>query len=338
MSELRWDRTTNEWVIIAPERGWRPIEQLASNARAPEKDRLKDCPFCPGNENRTPPEIARIPDNGRGLPGWRVRVVPNQYPVMKHRAANGERVPQITTDRRLGVGFHEVIVDTPEHDQSFSEMSHKQLGLLVNIYRQRLGTLRAAPGVEHTIVFKNHGQPGGASMRHPHSQLIALPQIPAAVAKRYRVGRAYFNAHGSCQYCNMIEDECAADRRVVFLTDDVVVWQPFAQRSPFETWIAPRHHQSHFFDAPQRTCIAAAIAVQVTLRLLSRIIGPASFNYVIQSPPSAWSGPWCHWFIRVVPRTATPGGFEHGTGMYINTNSPEQSASIMRKEAKMLMV
>jgi UDPglucose--hexose-1-phosphate uridylyltransferase len=322
---LRQDATTNEWVIMAPERGRRPHEERpATRPSLPEH--AADCPFCPGNEHLTPPEITRVPTDGP----WEQRVFPNLFPAL---------VPEGSTDRRGppgeremdGVGWHEVVVESPRHDERMDEMSTDRILSVLRLWRSRYVELRDRPSVKAVIVFKNFGERAGTSLVHPHSQILAVPVFPPDQLHRYQVATRYFDDTGHCAYVDLVQQMLRERTRLVAERGSLVAFAPFAAGLPYETWIAPVAHQTSFGQCPDGDLADLAVLLRDVLGALRRAAGDPDFNLVVDSAPAIEeSKPFFLWHIRVLPRITTAAGFELGSGMSINPVLPEHAASILR--------
>jgi UDPglucose--hexose-1-phosphate uridylyltransferase len=326
MSSLRQDPTTNEWVILAPQRGQRPqAEHGFSRDPLPPLD--PGCPFCPGNEDQTPPEILRLP----GGPRWEIRAFSNLYPALQ---------PGGTTERRgepgaremEGVGFHEVVVESPRHDGRLDEMPPQAIAAVIGAWRERYRTLKADPSVRAVIVFKNFGTAAGTSLVHPHSQILATPVFPPEFLRRYEVGTRYFDDTGRCVYLDLLDRERRAGVRVVAETEDFVAVAPFAARVPFETWLAPKAQETSFDRLGDERIPALAGMLRDLLGALRRAANDPDYNLVLYSAPALEeSKPFFQWHFRLLPRISTAAGFELATGMSINTLSPEDAAAGLRQ-------
>jgi UDPglucose--hexose-1-phosphate uridylyltransferase len=326
MSQLRQDPTTKEWVIIAPQRAVRPHDPpRVERARLPARDPA--CPFCPGNEERTPPEIMRV---GNGS-GWRVRVVPNLFPAVSpdgepRRAADG------VFGRMEGVGAHEVIVESPRHDARIDEMAEDEVEDVLGVWRQRYQALEREPWARSVVLFKNFGATAGTSLVHTHSQVVAIPVHGPEDLRRHSVALRYFDDTGRSVYDDLRDAEVRQGERVVAEVGSMVSFAPFASRAPFETWILPARHRSSFARADDGELADLARALREVLRALREAAGDPDFNIVVTSGPAAdRDQPHFTWHVRVLPRLATAAGFELGSGMSINPVAPEDAAARMRE-------
>ncbi len=343
MSELRQDRTSGRWVIIAPQRGHRPGalllagHALSARPQTPQFD--PDCPFCPGHENRLPGIITQTPTPAP--PGWTVRVVANKFPALQPDAkaavaevANPEVAnPEVAKRHRLrdGYGFHEVIIESPRHDDDLVSMTDGQIEAVVSVYCDRSKQLLDQPGIEAVILFRNHGRRGSASLPHPHAQDRALGFVPPTLAQLVYWGRGYYRDHGRCPTCDEIADERALQSRVVEETQNFLALVPFAAEHPCEIWIVPIAHQASFLhmDDGQRADFARLL--RRSLKRLRSARDDPPYNFVIDSAARTHlQSPYLHWRLRIAPDLATSGGFELGAGMAINPSSPEDDASLLR--------
>jgi UDPglucose--hexose-1-phosphate uridylyltransferase len=331
MPELRKDPIVGGWVIIATERAKRPLLAPAEPVVPPLQGTL--CPFCEGNEDKTPPEILAYRErhshpNGRG---WRVRVVPNKFPALQvegdlHKRGEG------MYDRMNGVGAHEVIIESPAHVQSLTELDDAILREVLWVYRDRLVDLKKDIRLVYGMLFKNVGPQAGASLDHTHSQLIVTPIVPINVVEEMEGAKAFFNYRGRCIYCDMLHQEQAGERRVVLDTEYFTAFCPYASRFPFETWIVPKTHASHFENLHKLEVDDLAPVLKAVLQKLEAALDKPPYNYIVHTAPfDAAALPHYHWHIEIIPRLTRVAGFEWGTGFYINPVPPEQAAEFLRE-------
>jgi UDPglucose--hexose-1-phosphate uridylyltransferase len=329
MSEIRQDPTTKEWVIIATERKKRPSD-FARHVSRPEKTALvSSCPFCPGNERLTPRAELTLTNQSTG--SWQVRVFANRFPAV---------MPEGDTSRHLesgcflsmdGVGFHEVIVETPAHNKPLALMEDQEVTQVLNACRQRYEAIARSPFVKSIIIFKNYGPAAGTSLEHPHSQLVATGIVPRHMRIQYDVAISYYDDNGSCLYSDLTLRELEAGTRIITETDKFVVFHPFASRRPFETWIIPRTSQASFNQTSVEDIQNLAPVLRLTLLKLYRGLDNPDFNMVIDSAPvGEEQTDYYQWHIRIIPRLSEAAGFEIGSGIYINTALPEETARFMR--------
>ena len=322
---LRQDPVTGRWVIIARNRADRPYDFASSR---PTGSTVR-CPFCVGNEDLTPAEIAVYPANADSAT-WQVRVIPNRYPALVDDAPESPAPGGIYRSLR-GVGIHEVIVESPDHVASLTELTERQLAWTFTAYRDRIAALGADGRLAYALVFKNVGPAAGASLHHSHSQLIATPIVPIIVREELSGSESFFNSHRQCIYCRMIEQESDAGHRIVAQSDHFVAFCPFAARFPFETWILPRAHRSRFERTDSRRLAECASLVQQVVARIESVLDRAAYNYLIHSAPfdTGRLGHY-HWHVEVFPRLTKAAGFEWGTGYYINPVPPEDAAEHLR--------
>lgn len=327
--QWRRDPVVGRWVIVAPERATRPHPKHAPQSLVGAGD---DCPFCVGHEDRTPIEIAAYREPGAQPPSdWLVRVVPNRYPAVKE-AGDLQHGRGGLHEHCTGVGIHEVIVDCPAHRTSMATEPRRQFRALVEIYRDRVGAIGRDPRLKYGMLFKNVGAAGGASLEHPHSQLIGIPMIPHFVAEELAGGRRFMQAQGRCVWCALAEQEHWQGERVIWEGRKVIAFAPYASRVPYEVWVLPRRHASHFERAGDDILDDLADAFKAVMTKLERATGVPGYNVVLHTAPYH-TGELAdfHWHWEFIPRLTTLAGFEWGTGQTINPVPPEQAAAEMRR-------
>lgn len=329
MPELRKDPIVGRWVIIAKGRAERP-QDFESTSR-PRTGKF--CPFCEHHEDKTPAEVLayRPPGSQPNSAGWRVRVVPNKYPALEIAGDLDKRGEGIY-DLMRGVGAHEVIIESPRHLLSTADLSQENLREVLCAYRDRLVDLRQDPRLAYGMIFKNVGEAAGASLEHVHSQLIATPMVPVAVEEEILGGLKHYQSRGCCVFCDMIQQELATKTRICVDTQGYVAFCPFASRFPFETWILPKAHSSHYENI-QTAGLAdlAAIMKQVMGKIETALDRPA-YNYILHNGPfDTQELNHYHWHIEIIPRLTKTAGFEWGSGCYINPVLPEEAAAMLRQ-------
>jgi len=326
MPELRLNLVTREWVIIATERAKRPEEFKSLPTKKAVPDFLKGCPFCPGNEEKTPKETFRID----GDKNWRIRVVQNKFAALSEI---GEKKRVNNGIRRMvnSVGRHEVIIETPQHDVHPALLPIGHMEDLIHIYKNRFLDAYRDPRVEHVIIFKNHGERAGTSLEHPHSQLIATPVVPAQYRDRMEAATHYFDDTGVCLICDELQSELSEGKRIIMDTAHFVTFIPYAALSPFHTWIFPKRHTAAFSDITEPEIADLALHLKSLLCKLYYGLDNPDYNYVIRSAkPSEARNEYVHWYLAIVPRITRTAGFEIGSGIYINSSLPEQSAEFLK--------
>ena len=325
MPELRKDPITGTWVLISPERTGRPTDfgkELAPPSRS------GDCPFCPGNEAMTPPEVHAFPKAGKG---WQVRVVPNKYPAV---TAGGvaDRRDEGLFQGLAGIGIHEVVIESPDHGATLATLTESAIEDVLRAYQSRFLAIEKDGRFPYVLIFKNHGAEAGATLEHGHSQLVALPVVPPRARQELAGARAHFSERNHCIYCDIIDEEKEGPR-FVSGSDDFVVLAPFASRYAWEVWLLPRRHRARFGDATEAERSGLARALKETLSALDRALGlPPPYNLILQSAPFREDvDEHYHWHIEVAPRLTRLAGFEWATGAYINPTPPEEAARKLRQ-------
>jgi UDPglucose--hexose-1-phosphate uridylyltransferase len=329
MPELRRDPIIGRWVIIATERGKRP-----SDFSAPEPPKAGGfCPFCYGNEDKTPPEVLayRPSDTSPDTEGWRVRVVPNKFPALMVEGDLG-RVGEGMYDMMSGIGAHEVVVETPDHGSVWSTISQANMEEVLQSFQERIEDLKRDERFKYILIFKNHGDAAGASLEHPHTQLIALPIVPKRVAEEMDGAKAHFANKERCIFCDIIHQEQMGKKRVITENENFIAIAPFASRFPFETWVLPKVHISHYEDTEKVGFDSLASLLRDIMRRLDAVLDNPPYNLIFHtSPVTGFNLEYYHWHIEIIPKLTKVAGFEWGTGFYINPTPPEEAAEFLRE-------
>ena len=321
MPELRKDPITGRWVIISTERGKRPNEFLRESVVASNG---KNCPFCPGQESKTPTEILVYGRNGgsKNTPGWSIRVVPNKFPALGIEG-DLDREGEGLFDKMNGVGAHEVIIETPDHASTLASLPERAVEDVLWAYRDRMLDLKNDKRFRYILIFKNHGEAAGASLEHPHSQLIALPIVPRRVREEVDNCWHYYDEKERCIFCDIIRQERDTGERVIGENEHFITLAPYAPRFPFEMWLLPKTHGSSYEN--NQSSIYGSLA---------RVLDRPAYNFMIHTSPIGEEiNDHYHWHIEIIPKLTKVAGFEWGTGFYINPTPPEESARFLR-EAK----
>ncbi len=330
MPELRKDPVTGRWVIIATDRAKRPTDFVR------EKVEIRGsgfCPFCHGNESKTPPEILAYRSDGSApnAPGWTLRVVPNKFPALGIEGSL-DRQGEGLYDKMNGIGAHEVIIETPDHDMTLATIPTRRVEEVLWAYRDRILDLKKDRRFKYILIFKNHGEVAGSSLEHTHSQLIALPVVPKRVLEEVDGAREYYNFKERCIFCDIIRQETENTIRVVSENPDFVALAPYAPRFPFELWIIPKVHLSAFEESQKHEFELLASILKDMLLRLDRVLDHPAYNYIIHTSPfPESSNDYYHWHFEIMPKLTRVAGFEWGTGFYINPTPPEESAKFMRE-------
>ena len=328
MPELRKCPITGRWVIISTERARRPLNlRLQTEEYAPGIN-----PFQPGNEYLTPPEIlAYRPGGAANSPNWSLRVIPNKYPALRVEGTL-DKEGAGPYDKMNGVGAHEVIIETPDPNLRFSQYNEQTLQQVFRAYRDRIVDLKRDVRLKYILIFKNEGSSAGATQSHSHSQLIALPIVPKAVAEELRGAKTYSEYKERCIYCDIIKYELKDGSRLIAENPEMAAVAPYASRYPFETWILPRRHESYFETTNNEQFVFLSKIFSETMRRLEKALPRLSYNIVLHtSPLNEGEFPHYHWHFEITTRITQVAGFERGSGFYINPTPPEQAAGYLRK-------
>lgn len=327
MPELRQNIATGEWVIIATERAKRPEDFKKKEEKKEIPFYKENCPFCPGNENLTPKQIFQIPEGNE----WKIRVVPNKFAALVPDV-DYQRFYHDTFRKATGFGYHYVIIETPKHNGFFPLLEIDEIENIVESYHKSFLEIASKPNIEFIIPFKNHGEGAGTSLEHPHSQIIGLPVFPEQVRGRMEEAIRFYDREGKCVFCHMIEMEKKANLRIVYENENFIGFIPFAAFSPFHFWLFPKKHQATFGELDDLQKKDLSMALKIVLGKIYKGLLDPDYNLVIRSGPiDAPRVKYFHWYISIIPRLGKAAGFELGSGMYINTGLPEESAKFLRE-------
>ncbi len=340
--EFRYEPLRDEWTLVAPARARRP-RPAATAAETPSQ---RNCPFCPGNEAETPPEVAaeRSEDTPRDASGWTLRVVPNKYPAIAPDTARVEREfpPGEACDPpRPGTGVHEVVIETETHSATLATLPAAQLARVLICWRDRMRAIAARPGIACVHVFRNEGRSAGATIDHPHSQILATPIVPRVLVTAERAFQTRRSSRGDCLLCSRIAHEIDVGDRVVAASVRHVAFCPHASRVPYEICVTPRDHAADYRAAEDSALVDLADLLGKVARALAVTAGPVAFNLILQSAPirrgdvhaeraeADDTAPF-HWFIELLPRSSQLAGFEWASGSHINDTPAEIAARELR--------
>lgn len=332
--EIRHDVTIDCLTIIAPHRAMRPKKMAETS-----------CPFCPGNEDKTPPasliysrigsEIVKLADSEHErVRSWLVRCFPNMFPALRGDVPFEEKCSEalfFAMKAYRGFGYHEIIVESPDHRAHPPNSTLRQMELVMEAYFEVVTRLSYERNVRYVCLFRNYKSEAGASISHPHSQVIALPLVPPTIKRKISASRRYNRERGGCMYCDLIELE-AGSPRLIYADDYYVALAPWASAYPYEFWIIPRRHEPSFINTYPKERRNLAKVLKATLTALKRILNDPPYNLSFNVAPPRWRGESYHWHVEVHPRLTTLGGFELATGAYINIVQPEKAAEEFRLE------
>ncbi len=329
MPELRKDPVLGRWIIIAKERGKRPTDFIVELSQS----KGGFCPLCPGNEKTTPPEVLSYGEGNHqpNTPGWSLRVVPNKYPALIIEG-NLDKEGEGLYDKMNGIGAHEVIIESPNHNEAFADLSRQRMLDVFLAFRDRIIDLGRDPRFKYVMVFKNFGRAAGASLEHSHSQLVALPIVPRTIESELSGSLSYYRYKERCVFCDIIRQEIKTEERVVCQNDHFLTITPYAPRSPFEMWILPRRHASSYIAQDHDSFQALAAIFSESMKRLNVCIPNVPYNFVLHSAPLR-SEPLdhYHWHFEIMPKLTQIAGFEWGSGFYINPTPPEDAARFLKE-------
>lgn len=332
MPELRKDPIIGRWVIIATERAKRPSDFKNPEPRMTMNG--QNCPFCVGNEFMTPPEILciREPNSLPNSPGWQVRTIPNKFPALQIEGELERRGYGIY-DMMNGIGAHEVIIETPEHDKSLADLETHYIENVLLSYRDRMLDLKKDTRFKYILIFKNHRSSAGASLDHSHSQLVATPIVPKRVKEELKGSLKYFNFKDRCIFCDIVRQELKDKERIVIENEHFLAFTPYASRFPYEICIIPKAHMACYESISKDKIPTLARVLKNSLLKLKKLLDDPPYNYIIHTTPFSLPTDLkdYHWHIEIIPRITHVAGFEWGTGFYINPVKPEDAARNLRE-------
>lgn len=340
LAEFRHDPVHKRWVIVAVDRSRHP-DDFDVPKRVPDGG---FCPLCEGQENKTPAEIFAVRSGNPNRPGWKIRVLPNKYPVLEDKSDGIRRSASGHYDLISGVGAHEIVVEHPAHLTLFHELGREHTVNLINTWRSRASALMENEAYRYIMLYKNHGQAAGASINHGHSQILAMPVIPRIVAMALATAREHFHLKERCLFCDLVHQEMEEGTRVVAQNEHFVCFVPYASRFPFELAIFPKKHYHDFPTIGDELLAPCAEILTEAVARLFALFGDPPFNLLVHTGPNTNQTPrragyWStlrfdwHWHIEITPRLSAVAGFEMGTGLFINHTPPELAARLLR-EAK----
>ena len=341
MPELRRDPVVGYWTIISTERSRRPVEY---RHREPLGEST-DCQFCEGHEAQTTHEIYAIrrPGTKADKPGWDARVILSKLPLLSPMKPEVDSYGVGLYDVMDGVGQHELVIESPKHKHDLDELSLADVEKVVRVYAARFHELEREQRFEYSLLFKNHGHVSGALrdiVRHARSQLISMPITPKRIKEELHTCKSHYEKHERCVFCDILRQETSDASRIVAENELFSCFCPFASRSPFEMWIAPKKHLADFGRLPEAHLPAFAAILKESLMKLRGLLDDPPFNFILHTAPFRhagkglqWQGieSYYHWYLQISPRLTRNAGFEWGTGIHINPTPPEDAAHLLRE-------
>jgi UDPglucose--hexose-1-phosphate uridylyltransferase len=341
MSELRKDLVSGRWVVIATERSKRPDDFRPSGSAAQAPETAGFCPFCEGSESKTPPEVyaLRAPGTRPDSPGWTVRVVPNKFPAL----TPGPPPPKATRgvfQSMEGRGVHEVIIENPDHALELGDLPLAHVRDVLRVFQLRIKAIEKEMHYQYVQVFKNKGKEAGASLSHPHSQIVATPIVPKRVKEEIYGADRLYRTFKECGFCRILHEEEAAEARIIARNRHFTAFAPYASRFPFEMTLFPKRHSAFFTDVRADELGPLAEILKDVLTRLKKTVNDPPFNMVLHQAPNPLlsAKDWpdlhlkSHWHFEIIPILTKVAGFEWGTGFYINPVPPETGAAFLRQD------
>ena len=339
-NELRKDYLLDRWVVIATERARRPTD-FTKPKKENNSTQTSICPLCAGNEHMTPPAVlVYLNSNGSIVKdrdteilrhkNWLIRCIPNLYPAFAPPKQTADETGIMkSNDFGLAIGHHEVLVESPIHDAHPADAEIPQLTHLIDAYVDRLRELSTKRYAKYISIFHNHGAEAGASLKHAHSQLIAMPFVPTFIEEEIAATMEFQSQNNHCFFCDLIERETNGPR---FITENehFTVFAPYASINPLEFWILPKQHQANLLDLRVAEKEKLAQMMKAMFKALKDLVNDPPYNYGFHISINKEDQDYYHWHLEVYPRLAIWAGFEKSTGTYINTVPPEFAAADLR--------
>jgi len=329
MGDLRRDPIIGRWVIVDTDYAAKP-EEYEYEQYTPKGG---NCPFCYGSESLTPPEIDSIRDlhTQPNTSGWQVRVVPNKFPALQIEGDIDRRGLGMY-DLSNGIGAHEVLIETPYHNKDISDLLNEEIEKFVSMYSRRSLDLERDKRFKYLMIFRNYGSAAGASLEHPHTQIVALPMVPKNVMEELKGAEKYFEYRERCIFCDIIRQEMQEKERVILENKYFLAFCPFVSRFPFEIWIMPKKHNGYFCHISAEELPAFAAILKETIGKIKKVFPNLSYNYIIHTSPINGDGgaDSYHWHLEFMPKLTRVAGFEWGTGFYLIPTPPELAAQYLK--------
>jgi len=333
LPELRKDMIRGHWVALATDRALKPNDFPIAQKNMIEGNKTSFCPFCEGHESETPPEVDafRDHDSEANVSGWKVRVFPNKFSAFDTALDLNPHTEGIFPVMN-GVGIHEVIVETPKHDRGWQDYSEEEIYTLLQMYQRRYAAVAKDERVRYIQIYKNYGLFAGASLEHNHSQLIGFPFVP----NTFEGFSNYYQQKGHCLLCDLLQQECTNQERIVYEGEHFVLLCPYASRFAYETWLVPKTHRQHFQNLPEEEVREMAHILRMYVPHMFELLNHPSYNLMIHAGcvNPAEKADSEHWYMEIIPRLMVQAGVEVASGVYMNPVAPECAASILREGLK----
>ncbi|EDP74122.1 galactose-1-phosphate uridylyltransferase [Hydrogenivirga sp. 128-5-R1-1] len=334
MPEIRYNFLKDTYVIFSTERAKRPHDYF----REPEAEIgiVEKCPFEYGNESKTPPEVFAVRENGSlpDTPGWKIRVVPNKYPALKPEGNFLEKQEGLFK-KFTGYGYHEIIIETPDHFKQIYNFSVEEIKLLFVAVKNRFNEISKDKNIKYIQYFKNYGKEAGCSLFHSHSQIIAVPLIPKEITTKLHQLKEFHKKSKSCYICEEINFELKENKRIVYENEYFIAYCPYASIFPFEIRIIPKRHTGSFENIDDIEIIYLSEITKIITQKLYKTLNNPAFNMTLYTSPVNTDiehvDKFNHWYIEILPRVNIIAGFELGTGWCINTTYPEDASKFLKE-------
>ncbi len=328
MAHIRKDPITKRWVITSTSRSAKPSDYVTVSK--PVENTEKTCPFCIGREDKTGEPTLEVYDEAGN---WKARIVANKYPVLSVEPADEELENSDLYESVAATGYHDVVIESPSHSFQMYEASIDDIDSIFDIVIERLRILSTIDGMAYSLYFKNFGSEAGASIVHSHSQIITTPFIPRQMMEKINGANDYYQKHGSCIYCAIIDEEIKKGVRMVSENEEFIAFCPFASRSPYHISILPKKHISSILDIDKHTRYLFSSMVYDVFAKIQKVLGMPAFNYVLSTLPKNIAdkyGDTIHFSLNILPKLSKLAGFEIGSSVYINSVLPEHAAQALR--------
>lgn len=328
MSELRQDLVSGDWIILSTERARRPHELLKKKTAKRKPTPISKCPFEDLQKSGNWPPVELQP----GGKDWRIAIIQNKYPALKHGKICAMSAKTGPYEQLSGIGRHELAI-TRSHNKNLAHLSEEEGLELFELLQRRYMKLKKDDCLRYTSTFFNWGESAGASLYHPHMQMITLPIVPPDISHSLNGSALYFKKHRRCVHCEMISFEEKNKKRIVLKNSGAIAFTPFVSRQPFEIRVFPRKHQPHFEKTPLADLKDIVSILQEALRKVEKNLNDPDLNFFIHTAPYKDPAHYkhYHWHIEILPKISTMAGFELGTGVDINIVDPDAAAAMLRR-------
>lgn len=330
MSQLRRDPADHSWTIFLDDLDYGPSSYEICGTNIRNND---ICPLCHGQEAQTTPEIMALRPKGgeKNKGGWTIRVVPNMYPALR---IEGELIKRGDGpyDSISGIGAHELIIESPVHNEGLGDFSRQHISELIRVFLSRYQDLRRDSRFKYISIFKNYGQNAGATLEHSHTQLIALPVVPKKITQMMDIKRNYFQRKDRCLFCDIVMEEKQFKNRLILEDESFLAFVPFAVRAPFGIMILPKKHQHNFSQMDEKEIWDLSGLLRILLRKMDDLLNYPPYNLILNNAPLSPDGQdFFHWHIDILPRIVNYSGFDWLSGFHTNTTTPEKAARFYRE-------